>query len=105
MNDWRPLEEVGDIAYADYLVEHGIPADDEMIARLRARARPPKKEERLTDVIARELKARGWKRAPSEGATASRPSGSTRAARPRSRCTTRWSSRSCGRSGNGRYRA
>jgi hypothetical protein len=60
MNDWRPLEEVGDIAYADYLVEHGIPADDEMIARLRARARPPKKEERLTDVIARELKARGW---------------------------------------------
>jgi hypothetical protein len=61
MNDWRPLEEVGDIAYADYLVEHGIPDDDEMIARLRARARPPKKEERLSDVIARELKARGWK--------------------------------------------
>lgn len=57
------------MAYADFLVEQGIPADDWMVQALRTRARPAKGErmERLSEVLARELKARGWREAKLKG--------------------------------------
>jgi hypothetical protein len=61
VDEWRSLEEIGDVAYADWLVEQGIPADDWTVIELRKRAKPAQPQDTLGTVIARELTLRGWR--------------------------------------------
>jgi hypothetical protein len=59
--EWRPLSEIGDVAYADWLVSQGIPRDDWTVIELRKRARPAQPQESMSDIVKRELKLRGWR--------------------------------------------
>jgi hypothetical protein len=60
MSAWRPLEEIGDVAYADWLVKQGIEEDDFVVVELRKRRRKATPQESMFELLRRELRLRGW---------------------------------------------